>query len=139
MPVLIKEKFYFEGLAGKISFSLTISVTKDGSFTAYYPPEAIEFLEKRFIETSYGRAGKKGYLSEKSLKEIKERVKKDFNDSLKCNPIKSYPVIKYKIKGIIYLVNPCRWLVLIPPCYGIIVTIPVGFVKSFFIECKKIT
>jgi hypothetical protein len=99
MPILIKEKFYFKGLAGEITFSLIINVNKSGNFTAYYPPEAIEFLEKRFIETRYGRAGKKGYLSEESLQAIKELVKKDFNNSLKCEPVKKYPVIKYKIKA----------------------------------------
>lgn len=82
----------------KISISLDVNVTKDGTFTATLSKEDVLIIHSYGIELAKNRLGREGYFSSSTLTGIEIDVRKVLRNCLSCEVIEEKPVILYQIR-----------------------------------------
>lgn len=82
----------------KISISVDVNVTKDGTFTATLSKEDVLIIHSYGIELAKNRLGREGYFSGNTLSGIENDIRKVLRDCLSCEVIEEKPVILYQIE-----------------------------------------
>lgn len=90
----------------KISISVDVNVTKDGTFTATLSKEDVFIIHSYGIELAKNRLGREGYFSNNTLSGIENDIRKVLRDCLSYEVIEEKPVILYQIEtSCIYSIN----------------------------------
>lgn len=82
----------------KLSISVDVNVTKDGTFTATLSKEDVLVIHSYGIELAKNRLGREGYFSNNTLSGIENDIRKVLRDCLSCELIEEKPVILYQIE-----------------------------------------
>jgi hypothetical protein len=93
MPNLTKQRYKSENL----SFEYDVYVDKQGNFTATLPKDVVEKLEGININLQWGRRGRKGWFSEKSLHELEKAIKETADKFSKKKLIDEKIIIRYAV------------------------------------------
>lgn len=82
----------------KISISVNVNVTKDGTFTTTLYEEDVIMIHSYGIKLAKNKLGREGYFNNNTLSGIENDIRKVLRDCLSCEVIEEKPVILYQIE-----------------------------------------
>lgn len=81
----------------KIKFSYDVNVSKDGTFSATLPKEAVEKIEAYGVTLNTNRLGNRGYFSSDTMEGLESKIRAAVEEAVSCDLVGTEDVIKYQI------------------------------------------